>query len=132
YYLYGYFPGPAGSRLGNRKIGDVYSPSSKVLLHDEHDRHFGKRMLHYGIPTARQPLLCFDGSVNIRKTIDCNKGGDPNALNGNGAPVQINYFPGGVRPWDPDPLNPTGDMVFTYYRFTRGGLRGVDFGGGEV
>jgi hypothetical protein len=33
---------------------------------------------------------------------------------------------------DPPPLyNPNGDQVFGYYRWTRAGLKGVDFGGAE-
>jgi hypothetical protein len=120
------------TRLGGRKLADVTSPSNKVLLMDEFDRHFsGKRTLYFGMVNARQPILAFDGGVNVRFTRDCNTGGDPNAANGGGAPVAITYT-NAAKPWLPNPQNPAGDLVMTYYRFTKGGLRGIDFGGTEV
>jgi prepilin-type N-terminal cleavage/methylation domain-containing protein len=116
--------------LGNRKIADVSAPSNKVLLMDEFDRHFAKKQCYFITQNCRQPLLTFDGSVKIRVTRDCNVGCDPNTLVSN--PGMIQYTNGNTGPWDPDPLTQPVDQGPGYYRFTRGGLRGNDFGGGEV
>jgi hypothetical protein len=127
----GYLYYPGLTKLGGRKLADVSSPSNKVLLMDEFDRHFHKKQPYYFVPVARQPLLAFDGGVNIHYTRDCNRGGDPNAPMNANSYVSFVYSNAG-RPWDPDPLNPNGDTYPAMYRFTRGGLRGVDFGGSEV
>src|SRR5207237_816892 len=126
--LYWYYP--QGTRLGGRKLADVSNPSNKVLLMDEFDRHFTRRQPYYFLPQARQPLLSFDGGVNIRFTRDCNKGCDPNNPLTMTAVSWITYNPPG--PWDPPAFNPAGDTWPGMYRYTRGGLRGIDFGGGEV
>jgi hypothetical protein len=131
YNYFAFYPG--ATKLGNRKIADVTQPSNKVAMMDEFDRHFHKKKPYYIVTNARNTLLTFDGAVSIRYTRDCNKGADPNT---NG-PLQITYLnsthPAGPRLWDPEPLNgPSGDLGYTYYRFTRGGLRGIDFGGGEI
>jgi prepilin-type N-terminal cleavage/methylation domain-containing protein len=124
--------GVPGFRLGGRKMADVSNPSNKVHLHDEFDRHFHKKQPYFIHPNARNPLLTFDGAVNIRYTRDCNKGCDPNN------PLQMNtttilrYGNAGARPWDPEPLTLGGDNYPATYRYTRGGLRGIDFGGSEV
>jgi prepilin-type N-terminal cleavage/methylation domain-containing protein len=120
-----------GGRLGGRKIADVASPSNKVLLHDEFARHFGKQR-YFVTVSCRQPLLTFDGAVNVRKNQDVNRGGDPNAPMVATSVVSITYSNAWTGLWDPNPLNPAGDTGPGYYRFTRGGLRGNDIGGGEV
>jgi prepilin-type N-terminal cleavage/methylation domain-containing protein len=126
-----YYWVPGGHKLGGRKLADVTQPSNKVLLHDEFDRHFHKKQPYYIHPNARNPLLTFDGAVNIRYTRDCNKGCDPNQPTANTTTL-ITYANGGARPYDPEPLTPGGDYYSGMYRYTRGGLRGIDFGGGEV
>jgi prepilin-type N-terminal cleavage/methylation domain-containing protein len=123
----------AAMNLGNRKLGDVTNPSNKVLLMDEFDRHFsGKKTLYFGMENARQPLLFFDGSASVRRTSDANPGADPNSTAQNPPPVTITYLPIATDIWYPRPQNPAGDTVKTWYRFTRGGLRGIDYGGTEV
>jgi hypothetical protein len=115
--------------FGGRKLDEVAFPSQKVVLFDIYDRHCYKREIWHAYPAAAQPLLMFDSSVAVRKTIDCNKGWDPfNPTNPN--PVTYNYHPTGTNPrtlsgFASDPVN-------GYFRFTRMGLKGVDFGGGEV
>jgi hypothetical protein len=121
-----------GGRLGGRKIGDVSNPGNKVLLHDEFDRHFNPRQPYFITPNCRQPLLTFDGGVRVRFTRDCNKGGDPNQPTVMTSYVNVVYNNTNSGPWDPNPQNTAGDVGPGYYRFTRGGLRGIDFGGTEV
>ena len=111
--------------LGRRKFHEVMFPSQKVQMHDQGDRHFAKRAVYFAFPEARQPLLFFDQSVRIRLTQDANRGFNPATPTGN-FPPQIAYTP---ESWDP-PVRP--GVTFGYYRWTRSGLRGVDFDGGEV
>jgi type II secretory pathway pseudopilin PulG len=126
--LYYYY----GGRLGGRKIADVVSPSNKVLLHDEFDRHFSKIQCYFITQNCRQPLLTFDGAVKVRITRDCNRGGDPNDPTNMTSTVSLSYTNASTGPWDPNPLTNPADVGPGYYRFTRGGLRGNDFGGTEV
>ncbi len=69
------------------------------------------------LPGTSQPILMFDGSVNRRETDDSNPGFQP------------------LNPGDPGPtMIKVGDDEFYpgVYRWTRGGLRGIDFGGKEI
>lgn len=135
--------------IGKRKHGSVQNPSSKVEVYDSEARHFGKRSWYCAYPEARQPLLFYDGHVQIYT---------------NGVPVLTGQtMPGGpqrrgnqVNPgWNPyfptlsnnasyQYLNPDqweaplrngsysgADQVIGYFRYTRGGLKGVDVGAAE-
>jgi prepilin-type N-terminal cleavage/methylation domain-containing protein len=124
--LYGY--SPMQTELGNRKLSDVSFPSQKVWVFDLFDRHYYKRPIWHAYPIARQPLLLFDGSVQVRLTRDSNLGWNP--VSPNGGPTVYTYQP---HPHEPRTLSGNiSDMVTGHFRWTRGGLRGVDFGGGEV
>jgi hypothetical protein len=73
-------------------------------------------------------LLFFDGSVVDRKTIDANLGWQPNAPSG--GPTLVRY-----QPYRYEPPTSNGQLAEIFpgrYRWTRGGLKGVDFGGSEV
>jgi prepilin-type N-terminal cleavage/methylation domain-containing protein len=115
--------------LGNRSIADVNFPSSKVWIFDLYDRHSYKRTIWHAYPDASQPLLFFDGAVSMRKTRDSSKGwnpGTPTSPN----PTVYEYHP---TPAEPPTLNgAVSELVTGYFRWTRAGLRGKDFGGGEV
>jgi len=123
YYSYG------NSKLGGRKIADVSAPSGKVHLMEEMGRHSGNRDRYYADPNAGVPLAFFDGSVSLRKTRDANPGWLPNSPT-NPNPTYFVWDPR-TRPWEPSANNPNGDTVKGYYRWTRMGLRGIDFGGTE-
>ena len=116
---------PAGARLGDLRIADVSYSSNKVHIMDPHQRHFGNDQPYFGLPEARIPLLFFDSSVSVKRTADSNPGWHP-ALPILGC-TQFNYVP---QDWEP-PTKSGGpnDVVKGYYRWTRGGLRGVDFNG---
>jgi prepilin-type N-terminal cleavage/methylation domain-containing protein len=126
-------PQPQRSNLGNRKIADVANPSNKVLMFDEFDRHFSiKKTLYFAQPNARQPLLTYDGGVNVHFTRNANPGADPNSLNANNPPpCNYWYIPAA---WDPPALSSSGSdqIAKSFYKWTRGGIRGIDFGGTEV
>jgi prepilin-type N-terminal cleavage/methylation domain-containing protein len=135
-----YYSPTAPNVLGKRKLADVSFPSQKVHLYDSSARHFGKRWWFYAHAPAREPILFFDSSVRIKVTggartpDDANDGWDP------ASPTRqfgfaFTYLPeaweapnlaGGVLP------GATADNVIGFYRWTRAGLRGIDFDGTEI
>jgi hypothetical protein len=115
--------------FGGRRLDEVAFPSQKVVLFDIYDRHCFKREIWHAYPAAAQPLLMFDSSVAIRRTLNANKGWDP--ANPNSLfPVTYNYHPTGTNPRTLS--GSVSDPVSGYFRWTRMGLKGVDFGASEV
>jgi prepilin-type N-terminal cleavage/methylation domain-containing protein len=129
-----YYTSPATTRFQQRRIDTVSFPSQKVVWFDMFDRHFYKRPIYYGYSQAIQPLAFFDGSVSIRETRKANKGWNntPGTQFNSTAYSAVTYAP--INPNDPPALSSSAaaNTVPQYYRWTRGGLKGVDFGGGEV
>ncbi len=104
-----------------RRFTQVSYPSSKAYMFDTYDRHFAEEEdTVYFKPDTKQPIMMFDGSVSVRATRDANVGFKPRDPS-DPEPTMIREV--GVRPY-----------VFYpgYYRWTRGGLRGIDFGGSEI
>ncbi|MEM0983823.1 MAG: type II secretion system protein [Planctomycetota bacterium] len=97
---------------------EVVYPSSKVHMSDNTDRHHGKTQKPYFLPDAKQPVLFFDASVSNRATEDSNPGMDPQ------------------NPGSPEPMywgiEGREEEFPGYYRYTRGGLKGIDFDGAEI
>jgi prepilin-type N-terminal cleavage/methylation domain-containing protein len=124
---------PQDSILHGRKLADVSAPGNKVMLIESFDRHTGPREMFFALPWARGTLAFFDGSAGARRTERANAGWVPN-LPQSPDPTLMLYNPaaGTCYPGVPDPWNPAGDPVVGRYRWTRGGLKGVDFGGTEV
>jgi prepilin-type N-terminal cleavage/methylation domain-containing protein len=125
YYWY-----PAGTQwFFNTTMEKVGFPSSKVYMFDLFDRHLSRRTIFHAYPDARQPLAFFDGSGRIMRTGDANKGWNP--LNpASTLPTNYYYTP---SPGEPGTLSGNAsDPVIGYYRWTRNGIRGVDYAGGEV
>jgi prepilin-type N-terminal cleavage/methylation domain-containing protein len=109
--------------LVTRRVDEVTFSSSKVWMMDQYDRHSDARNpVFFADPSARSTLLMFDGSAARRRTADANRGFQP--LNpDNPAPSTIKLDQGAGVP----------DLEFDgMYRWTRGGLRGLDFGGSEI
>jgi len=118
-----------GFPLGRRKFNDVQFPSGKVHMFDSEQRHFTKRNLYHAYPISRVPLLFFDGAVNVKVTGDANQGFNPNRPTSE-LPTRYRYVPDA---WEAPTLSgERADIVIGYYKFTRGGLSGVDFGGTEI
>jgi prepilin-type N-terminal cleavage/methylation domain-containing protein len=122
-------------KYGGRKMDEVLFPSQKVFLFDMFDRHKYSRTIFHAYPVAAQPLLFFDNSVTVRKTGDANQGwfNAPNLNIPNSPtspdPTRYYYFP---TPGEPATLSgQPSDIVIGYYRWTRAGLKGVDYGGQE-
>lgn len=117
------------TRYGGLKIGDVSFPSGKVHKYDYNQRHFGKRQPFWGLDACRQPLLFFDGSVVVRSSIDSNRGWGNPRLPSSPAQAIVYYSPQGH---EPRAISGTTDQGWGNFRWTRGGLKGLDFGGREV
>lgn len=127
-----YLTYPTLTKFEARKLDLVTFPSQKVLMFDLFDRHYYKRPIFHAYQIARQPLAFFDGSVVTRKTKDANQGWNPSLPTG--GPTLYQYKV--IQQNDPLPLfnaTATGiDTVTGYFRWTRQGLKGVDFGGSEI
>jgi prepilin-type N-terminal cleavage/methylation domain-containing protein len=120
-----YYIVPAGCKVGNLHIDAVEYAANKVQIHDSHQRHFGNEHPYYGLDWCRQPLLFFDGSVSMRMTGDGNPGWRPNTP---AFPCQTYFYQPSSYEY-PTTNGEFQEFVKGYYRWTRGGLRGVDFGG---
>jgi prepilin-type N-terminal cleavage/methylation domain-containing protein len=119
---------PAAGRLGGLRWTDITYPGGKVILMDEEQRHVGARRIYYALPQARQPLLFADTSVRTLATADANPGWQPNRPE-DPSPSRYSYFPG--RWQAPTSTGEPREQVIGHYRWTRGGLMGIDFGAGE-
>ncbi len=115
--------------LGGRRITDVVFPSQKVQLMDTIARHV-RRPLYYAYADASQPLLFFDSSVREYRSDKSNLGADPN-IPSDPAPLTIRYVPQASEGEPATKSGRSGEDVFARYQWTRGGLKGLDFGGAE-
>ena len=135
-------PGGKSVHLGGRRTTEVAFPSQKVAYFEFHDRHsFAGDGIFYAAPAANCTVLMFDGSAGRRATADANRGFKPNEPNRTTI-TQFTYDPKilGIEPtvtskWGVDKWavvrNDVTDLP-GYYRWTRGGLAGIDFGGSEI
>jgi prepilin-type N-terminal cleavage/methylation domain-containing protein len=116
------------NQLGGLRLAAVQYPAQKVHVYDRHQRHFSRRQPFFGLQLCRQPVLMFDGSVALRSTSAANPGWQPNNPS-SPDPTIVQYQP---EPWDPAAFTSPRDEGPGVYRWTRGGLAGVDFGGREI
>jgi len=121
----------ASTKVGTRNLADVQYPSQKVWIFDLYSRHFSKRTFWHAHEQAIQPLLMFDTSVAIRKTRESNVGWDPTQPDNVTAFTNYTFYP---WPFEPAQTLSGGatDTVKGYFRWTRNGIKGVDYGGREV
>lgn len=119
----------ANWKLSQQLISIVTFPSQKVFLHEGHARHESRTQTYYAVPGAKVNVCFFDGSVAYKSNKLANRGWDPTHPTSSDG-FQYDYLP---DRWEAPAVSPTGrDRVYGYYRYTRGGLRGIDFGGGEI
>lgn len=112
------------TRFGGVKIDDVAFPSLKVHMHDTHQRH-GAKTLFFAHPNAIQPVLHFDSAVVDRRTADSGLGWRPNEPQNPGF-TTITYTPYRYEP--PTSTGAPSEAFAGRYRWTRGGIKGIDFG----
>lgn len=128
---------PGVSTLGRRRATDVNFPSMKVHVFENASRHSSRFQEFCLLKDARVNALFFDSSVRLIRTADTNRGFMPDSPSA--TPSGPNDFTGVTRvpytpmPWDP-PIRAGGTSVEVegHYRWTRGGLQGVDVGGSEI
>lgn len=123
---------PLTARFSQRRMDHVVFASQKVWVFDLFDRHSrANRYIFHAYAVARQPILFFDGQVTMRKTGDSNRGWYPWTPTNNTAVTR--YF---CTPTQNEPRTLSGAasdvLPYGYFRWTRMGLKGVDYGGGEV
>ncbi len=117
---------PGNVKLGDARITAVDAPAQKVFMHDSVDR-YSKNEIYYAFPDAKSLTLMFDLSANVRVTDDSNLGWNPSTPT-SPTPMRFKYSP--ASQWESQLR--ADEEVDGYYRYTRGGLRGVDFGGSEI
>jgi len=131
---YSFYTVPTGCRLGNLKLSRITFTSNKVMNYDSVQRHYGKES-YFAYPDVRMPVSFMDASVRVVLMEDCNPGWQPQNPPGRN-PSKIDDDPDTQSQfaWMPPGRASTGvDRALPgYFAYTRGGLRGLDFGGSEV
>lgn len=127
----------ADARFGNRKLGDIASPSNKVHQFDLNQRHFGRTQPFFGMVNHRQPLLFFDGSASVRSNAEGNRGWNRSSqgsfqLGIVTHPGAFGWFGYTPQPHEPRAISGGTDLGWGFYRWTASGLKGYDFGGREL
>jgi prepilin-type N-terminal cleavage/methylation domain-containing protein len=122
---------PRKARLGERLLREVDFPASKVQMFDFYDRHSGPRDQFYAYADAKTDLLFFDGSVRFLTTGDAHDSFAPNDPTGRGV-TRLTYAPNTLY----EPPTRSGNAIDTglesYFRWTRAGLHGIDYGGASL
>ncbi len=103
-----------------RRLTSVAFPAGKAHMFDTYDRHSRKDLLLFPDDASSQPMLFFDSSVRTASASDANPGFQPRDP-GNPEPTILT-----------DTVNGEPRQYFGRFRWTRGGLRGIDFGGSEI
>lgn len=116
--------------LGRRLIPDVQFPSDKVYFFENGSRHSSKIQTHTFFSDAKSMMLFFDNSVRMMKSGESNKGFQPNQPRSATA-MELIY---NVQNFEPgyDRYNGLNATFNARFRWTRGGLTGVDYGGEEI
>ena len=115
-------------KVGGLRLTAVDSPAQKVFMHDSNDR-YSKQELYYAFPDANVIVLMYDFSASQRFTSDSNVGWNPGQADSSRATMRF-VFDATDSKWEPQTRSPS--PVDGHYRWTRGGLRGIDFGGTEI
>ena len=123
-----YFEVPGDLQLGGRKVSEVSFPSGKVWMFEEFDRMTTSEGTYYSYNEAKVNLLFFDGSVRLEAGSDSNPGWSP--LQPENPVFRQKYAPLDTYPHWPNGEKRQKNSV--KYRWTRDGLRGIDFGGREI
>ena len=125
---------PTSTRFKTRRFDEVSFPGQKVVWFDLFDRHSRgcKGPVFFGYPNSKQQLAFADGSVQIKRTGDSNRGWNPANPNTLTAVTTYRYQP--MNPGDPPAFfsNPAANLITGHFRWTRWGVRGVDYGGQEI
>lgn len=116
---------------GRRKFSEVSFPGGKVVWFDYIDYHTSKQALFHAHQEAASPTAFFDGSVQAKSTSEANVGFQPQ-LPTDPSPTKYQYKPSILQFEPPTISGKEYDLVNGGYRWTRGGLKGIDFGSDEI
>ena len=114
--------------MGRRKFTEVAHPSGKVMMFEEFDRFSDSEGLYFAYPESKCNLAFFDGSVRQETTQDANPGWNPDT------PDDVwrqRYVPLDTFPRPKEGLGNSQEYCMRY-RWTRHGLKGIDYGGKDV
>ena len=125
------------STFRQQSLTDVAYPSHKAFQFEEFDysHGLGNEGLYYADPAASINVLFFDGSARQIDTSDANPGWDPSDPCDMSKSAHLLYRSIDTRYFRvySDFGVPNGETFMAgYYKWTRGGLFGIDVGGGEV
>ncbi len=117
--------GESEQTVGGRRMSEVAHPSAKVFMYEEFDRFSDPDGIYAAYPTAKINMAFFDGSVRQEVVGDANSAFDaerPDAV------WEQRYVPLDTFPV---PMGGLGELkkLDLRFRWTKGGLGGVDFGG---
>ncbi len=118
----------ADNIYGNRRLSQVNFSGNKVFMFEFNDWHGGRDNPFYAYEHAAPKIMFFDTSVRTEKTADANRGWDPM----NPTSADTAYYTYTPLSTEPPAIGDPGAMLPVWYRFTRGGLAGVDFGSKEI
>ncbi len=123
---------PADAPLGGRGAWEITFPANKVGVFAFHDRHSASFGIYHAYAQAVAPAMFWDGSVRFERTSDGNPGFQPRNPT-SPQPTRYQYRPGNYGFEPPTLSGAEYDLMDAgWYRWTRGGLKGVDFGAGEI
>ena len=120
---------PGGLQWGGRRVSEVSFPSQKVHMAERESFFFGPRPAYYLQSVARVPVLMVDGSASPRTAADANASWRPNNP-GDPHSSRVDYVPNLI--YEAPPLmegEPKDVNLECGYKWTRQGLRGIDFNG---
>ncbi|MEM7755485.1 MAG: prepilin-type N-terminal cleavage/methylation domain-containing protein [Planctomycetota bacterium] len=121
-----------------KKLNQAAFPSSKVQMFEEFD---GGKKQYWAYDDSAVPKLMFDGSVNARLTRESNRGWDATSdagMQDMNAFYQVRYYPIDADFFPPAKFDSNGDGIDDSvevpgaFAWTRGGMRGIDYGGREI
>ncbi len=114
--------------FGNRKLHQVQFAGSKVFMFEFNDYHGGRNNPFFAYDEAAPKILFFDASVRSEKSADSNRGWDP----ANPTSADTGYSKYTPLSTEPAPIGDPEALLPVLFRFTRGGLAGIDFGAKEI
>ncbi len=134
----GSYGGSAGAPLGGRRFTEANYASGKVFYFEYFSFHQQTKPF-FAAPNANCNLLFFDGSVRQHLTKDANPSFDPNTPDDEDRITRIHFDPY-ILGFEPKPASDWGVEAHWVaqglvrnldgkYRWTRNGLRGIDYGG---
>ena len=120
---------PSSVSFGKRRAAEILFPSSKAQVADRESFYFGPRPAYYLHSSARVPVLTADGAVASRTSALSNRSFRPNWPDDEEASSLFDYTPDPV--FETPALSGTGkdEDLDGKYKWTRRGLRGIDFAG---